>query len=104
VLAVPGMFQHGWVVGARGRQDGDFKFFEEKGLGVHQAKCWASQAFGMAKIKGNSQQTHLFNTTELCSHSQPSQDWPSIHLDTRPLVQIAIVLQKSSHQKQTTQV
>jgi len=44
---------------------------------VHQAKLWASQAFKLAKMKGNSQQTPLFNTTELCSHSQPSQHWPS---------------------------
>ena len=78
--------------------------FEEKGLGVHEAKLCASQAFGMAKLKGNSQQTRLFNTTELCSHSQLSQHWPSFHLDTRPLIQIATVLQKSSQQKQTTQV
>jgi len=53
----------GWLV----------QLFEEKGLGEHQAKLWASRAFGMARMKGNSQQTHLFNTTELCSHSQPSQ-------------------------------
>jgi len=50
------------------------------------------------------QQMCLFNTTELCSHSQPSQDWPSFHLDPRLLARIATVLQKSSQQKQTTQV
>jgi len=44
---------------------------------MHQAKLWASEVFELAKMKGNSQQTPLFNTTELCSHSQPSQDWPS---------------------------
>ena len=32
-----------------------FQIFEEKGLGVHQAKLWASRAFGMAKMKGKSQ-------------------------------------------------
>jgi len=71
---------------------------------MHQAKLWASQAFELAKMKENLQQTPLFTTTELCIHSQPSQDWPSLHLDTRPLVQITTVLQKSSQQNQTTQV
>jgi len=71
---------------------------------MHQAKLWASQAFEIAKMKGTLQQTPLFNTTELCSHSQLSQDWPRFDLDNKPLVQIAIVLQKSSQQKQTTQV
>ena len=28
-----------------------FKIFEEKGLGVHQAKLGASRTFGMAKMK-----------------------------------------------------
>jgi len=78
--------------------------FEEKGVGMHQAKLWDSQTFELAKMKGNLQQTTLFNTTELCSHSQPSQDWPRLHLDTRLLIQIATELQKSSQQKQTTQV
>jgi len=41
---------------------------------MYQARLWASQAFELAKMKGNVQQTPLFNTTELCSHSQPSQD------------------------------
>ena len=63
---------------------------------MYQAKLWATQVFEQAKMKGILQQTPLFTTTELCSHSQPSQDWPSLHLDTRPLVQIATVLQKSS--------
>jgi len=67
-------------------------------------KLWASQAFELAKMKWNLQQTPLSNTTELCSHSQPSQDWPRLHLNTRPLVQIATELQKSSQQKQTTEV
>jgi len=72
---------------------------------MHQAKLWASQAFELAKMKGNLQQTLLFNTTELCSHSQPSQDWPWLHLDTtRSLAQMATQLKKSSQQKQTTQV
>ena len=63
-----------WVGGGgRRRERRLFKIFKEKGLGVHQAKLWASRAFGMAKMKGNSQQTCLFNTTQLCSHSQPSQ-------------------------------
>ena len=67
-----------WV-GGKGRRRARrlFKIFKEKGLRVHQAKLWASQAFKLAKMKGNSQQTPLFNTTELCSHSQPSQDWPT---------------------------
>jgi len=81
-----------------------FQIFEEKDLGMHQAKLWATQVSELAKMKGNLQQTPLFNTTELCSHSQPSQDWPSLNLDTRPLVQIATVLQKSSQKKRTTQV
>ena len=81
-----------------------FKFFEEKGVGMHQDKLWASQGFELAKMKGNLQQTPSFNITELCSHSQPFQDWPRLHLDTRPLVQIVTELQKSSQQKQTTQV
>ena len=46
----------------------------------------------LAKMKENLQQTPLFNTTELCSHSQPSQDLPSLHLGTRQLVQIATVV------------
>jgi len=41
---------------------------EEKGVGMHQAKLWATKVFELAKMKGNLQQTHLFNTTELCSH------------------------------------
>jgi len=44
---------------------------------MYQAKLWATQVFKLAKMKGNLQQTPLFNTTEVCSHSQPSQDWPS---------------------------
>jgi len=71
---------------------------------MHQAKLWPSQAFELAKMKKNLQQTPLFNTIELCNDSQPSQDWPRLHLDTRPLVQIATVLQKSSQKKQTTEV
>ena len=77
---------------------------------MHQAKLWATQVFKLAKMKGNLQQTPLFNTTGLCSHSQPSQGsqppqgWPSLHLDTRALIQIVTVLQKSSQQKKTTQV
>ena len=71
---------------------------------MYQANLWATQVFNLAKMKGDVQQTSLFNTTELFSHSQPSQDWPSLHLDTRRLTQIATVLQKSSQQKQTTQV
>jgi len=73
--------------------------FEERDVGMHQAKLWASQVFELAKMKGNLQQKPLFNTTEQCSHSQPPQYWPSFHLDTRPLIQIATVLQKSSQQK-----
>jgi len=42
---------------------------------MHQAKLWATQVFELAKMKRNLQQTPLFNTTELCSHSQPSQDF-----------------------------
>jgi len=80
------------------------KFFFKKGEEMHQAKLWASQAFELAKIKGNLQQPPLLNTTELCSHSQPSQDWQRLHLDTRPFVQIATELHKSSQQKQTTHV
>jgi len=67
-------------------------------------KLWASQAFELAKMKVNLQQTPLLNTTELCSHSQPSQDWPRLYLDTRLLIQIATELHKSSQQKQTTKV
>jgi len=48
--------------------------FEEKGVEMHQAKLWATKVFELAKMKGNLQQTPLFNTTELCSYSQPSQD------------------------------
>jgi len=59
------------VEGAGGRQDAGFEFFY---VGMHQAKLWASQAFEPAKMKGNLQQTPLFNTTELCSHSKPSQN------------------------------
>jgi len=77
---------------------------EEKGVGMHQARLWATQVFELAKMKNNLQQTPLFNTTELCSHSQPSQDWLSLHLGTKLFVQITTVLQKSSQQKQTTQV
>jgi len=62
------------------------------------------QVIKLAKMKGNLQQIPLFNTTELCSHSQPPQDWPSLHLDTRLLVQVITVPQKSSQQKQTTLV
>jgi len=69
---------------------------------MHQTTLWATHIFELAKMKGNLQQTPLFNTTELRSHSQPSQNWPILHLDTRPLVEIAIVLQKSSQQKQAT--
>jgi len=29
--------------------------FEEKGVGMHQAKLWASQVFELPKIKGNLQ-------------------------------------------------
>jgi len=65
-----------------------FKLFEEKHVGIHQAKLWASQAFELAKIKGNLQQTPLFITSEICSHSQSSQDWPRLNLDTRRLVLI----------------
>ena len=57
-----------------------------------EAKLWATQVFELTKMKGNLQQTSLFNTTELCSHSKPSQDWPSLHLDAGPLVQISTVL------------
>jgi len=30
VLTVSGKFQHGWVVGAEGRQESGFKFFKRK--------------------------------------------------------------------------
>jgi len=43
----------------------------------------AKQACTLAKMKGNIQQIPLFNTTELCSHSQPSQDWPFGHQTVR---------------------
>ena len=33
LLTVSGKFQHGWVVGAGGRQDGSFKFFKEEPTG-----------------------------------------------------------------------
>jgi len=85
----------GWR-GPDGGQDAGFKFLKRK---VNQAKLWASQAFQLAKMKGNLQQTPLFNTTEL---SSPSQPWPWLHLDNRPLIQVATELQKSSQQKQTT--
>jgi len=49
-----------------------FQIFEEKDVGMHQAKLWATQVFELAKMKRNLQQTPLFNTTELCSHSQSS--------------------------------
>ena len=63
-----------WVGGGgQRRARGLFKIFEEKGLGVNQAKLWASRAIGTAKMKGNSQQTRLFNTTELCNHPNTSQ-------------------------------
>jgi len=56
-----------------------FEIFEEKGVGMHQAKLRASQTFELAKMKGNLQQTPLFNTTELCSHSHdPKTDQGSI--------------------------
>ena len=74
VLTVSGEFQHGWVAGARDRQDSGFKFKRERHrdvLGQSKSLNWL-----------NLQQTPLFSTTELCSHSQPSQDWPSFHVDT----------------------
>jgi len=69
---------------------------------MHQAKLWVTQVFKLAKMNGNLQHTPLFNTTELYSHSQPSQDWPSLRLDARLLVKITTMLQQSSQQKQTT--
>jgi len=54
----------------------------------------AMQIFKLPKTKRNLQQIPLFNNAELCSYSQPSQDWPSLYLDTRLLIQIATVLQK----------
>jgi len=69
---------------------------------MHQAKLRATQVFKFAKMKGNLQQTPLFKTTELYSHSKSSQDWPSLHLDTTLLIQITTVPQKSSQQKQIT--
>jgi len=57
-------------------------------------------------MKGNLQQRSLFNTKELYCHSQPSPGWPDfqLHSGLQLLVQIVIALQKSSQQKQTTQV
>jgi len=77
-------------------------FFKDKGVGMHYTKLWAIQVFKLAKMKGNLQWTLLFNTTEVYSHSKISQDWPSLHFNTRQLIQIATVVQKSSQQKQTT--
>jgi len=57
-----------------------------------QGKLWAIQVFKLTKTKGNLQQTPLFNTTAV-QPSQPSKDWPSLHLDIRQLVQMATVLQ-----------
>jgi len=38
---------------------------------MHQAKLRATQVFELAKMKGNLQQTPLFNSTELFGHSRP---------------------------------
>jgi len=65
---------------------------------MHQAKLWTTQVFELAKMKGNLQQTLLFSYA--ATHNHPKTGQASI----RPLVQIITVLQKSSQQKQTTQV
>ena len=45
---------------------------EKEGVGMNQAKFWAIEVSKLAKMKGNSQQKYIFNTTELYSHIQSS--------------------------------
>ena len=68
---------------------------------MNYVKLWAIQGSKLAKMKGNLQHKSLSNTTELYNHTQPSPGWPGLHQDPRPLVQLFIVLEKSSKQKQT---
>jgi len=66
---------------------------------MNYSKLLAIEVF---KLKENLQQTSLFSTTDLCSHSLPASDKLSLHLDLIPLVRIATVLQKSRQHKQIT--
>jgi len=65
MLTVSGKFQHGWVVGAGDRQEGDFKFLK-RDVGMHQAKLWATQVLTLAKMKGNYIR-QIYSTPQSCA-------------------------------------
>ena len=55
----------GWWWGAGNMRVVLKLIFEGRGVGMHQAKLWASQIFELTKMKGNLQLTPLFNTIKL---------------------------------------
>ena len=54
-----------WGRGGAGRRVRWCSKIEKKGVGMNWAKFWAIEVSKLAKMKGNSQQMYLFNTTEL---------------------------------------
>jgi len=90
-MTISGEFQHGWVVGTEGGEKERHR--DELGQVM-------GHSFKLTKMKGIYSR-HLFQYPRAM---QPSQDQPSFLLDSRLLVRIATVLQKSSQQKQITQM
>jgi len=65
-------------------QDSCFKILKRKALDA------LGQVMGHLGFKTG--ERSFFQHTELYSHSQQSLGWPSLHLDSRPFIQVVTVL------------
>ena len=91
MLAASGKSQHGWVEGAGCGQDGDSIFLRERYYDALYRPTYGPFRSTLAEKKRNLQQMSLLNTTELCSHSVPSelpfgpQSYRKAAIKSRPL-------------------